>query len=84
MLLWDANWIYISEAQQERVKKDYGVCLPLVKGGQKRASNEGGGGVSFSVSLKREWGKGGSRIMQAREQTVESHTAYSLTHTAYA
>lgn len=50
------------------------VCLPLVKGegGQKRASKEGGGGVSFSVSLKREWGKGGWEIMRARD-TEHTH-----------
>lgn len=52
-------------------------------GGQKRASKEGGGGVSVSVSLKREWGKGGWEIMRAREQTVGSHRAHSLTHVAY-
>lgn len=53
----------ISEKHSKKEWKDYGVCLPLVKGGQKRAGEEGGGGVSFSVSLKREWGKGGREIM---------------------
>lgn len=53
-----------------------------MKGGQKRASKEGGGGVSFSVSLKREWGKGGREIMRVREQTLKSQSiltdSYSL------
>lgn len=77
----NANWRCNGEKTQ--LKREYGVCLPLVKEGQKQAGKEGGGGVSFSVSLKREWGKGGREIMQAREQTVESHRAYSLTHIAY-
>lgn len=87
MWLWDANWRYISETQQERVKRSW--CLSAIGergrggGGQKRASKEGGGSVSVSVSLKREWGKGGWEIMRAREQTVGSHRAHSLTHVAY-
>lgn len=39
-----------------------------VKKEQKRTS---GGGGSFSVSLKREWGKGGREIMQARARAAE-------------
>lgn len=41
---------------------------------------EGGGGVSFSVSLKES---GGREIMRAREQTVQSQRAHSLTHIGY-
>lgn len=37
------------------------VCLPLEKGGQKQARKEGGGGVSFSVSLKESGGREAGR-----------------------
>lgn len=50
----------------KNVQKEYSVCLPLEKGGQRQASEEGGGGVSFSVSLKES---GGREIMQVREHT---------------
>lgn len=51
-----------------------------MKNEQKRAG-EGGGG-SFSVSLKREWGKGGREIMQARE-SQRAYRVYRLTHIDY-
>lgn len=76
--LRDAKWRYSHITLQERVKRL--KCLSTIRErGQKRASKEGGGGISFSVSLKREWGKGGWAIMQARAQMESILTdSYSI------
>lgn len=65
-----ANGKFQSEMQQ--LKSDLNACRS-VKKEQKRTSGgrERGKGGGVSVSLKREWGKGGREIMQARARAAE-------------